>query len=359
MSFPVGTSAQQLPQFGDVAVLVNNGTDLVYVGIRRDTLPADGFPLQPLAQLTLDPAKTYYAQAASGTQALDMLPGGTGFAPSPSQIASQIVASTLSSAIANAILTVGTRNVDSKSRVDVLTWAATIIAGGFGVASQCPVDVTGFQSFSMNINLGFHGQVMLQWYDSTGTLVASKTWETGSVDWLTTSRYSITITDNHYGETLNVYVQNLEGFNVGAASVSIRMRHSNRPVYQETVEYGSDFNSGNPGGPAAMEPVGMPAEITNADFGTLAANASTQTFEFPLQIGYAYMELTGTAASVRATYGFGLRRRMTYNLALGAGQSSASQFIILPRRPLFLVITNTTGNAGVGYNFHMTIQKGN
>lgn len=341
MSFPVGTSAQVLPQFGDVAVLVNNGTDTVYIGVRRDTLPADGFPLQPLAQLTLDPSKTYYAQAKSGTQALDMLPGGTGFAPSPSQIAAQIVASTLSQAIANAIeasplsqdiatngFNTGSRLVDNSSLQ--VSFAGPLAAGvsryidAAGNLQVNPVfiDVRNFHSGVLwTSNDVIATEIQIGWSDNLNNTILTRVYEIGP-------GASVTISDNHYGPYIWFTVKNISGI---AGNVSGEFRMSNRVLTGERIDNIAVDNVSS-WGKEGLVFVGT---------GTVAAGASTANFVLPPGLGkYGIILGLGFAAQFKFAYGLaqpGGQRLLAYTPA------PQNVYFELPmiRRPMYFALKST------------------
>lgn len=251
MSFPVGQAAQALPQFGESAIVVNNGTDVVYIGVRRDTLKLDGFPLQPLSQLTLDPTQTYYALAASGTQSLDLLPGGSGFSPSPAQIASQLVASTLASAIAQAAFNQGSRLVDNNADPMVTSLAPigafpagsiwTVDGGGVwhNSAVLIPIDVRQYQSFVMSFDCTSGGtlavaQMTMYWLDENQNEVASRTYE-GCPNQITL------VSDNHLGPYVAFVFQNIGS---AAGALGVTWRFSNRVMPGERVDCVDTENDG-------------------------------------------------------------------------------------------------------------------
>ena len=382
MSFTATTTPTQLPNFGEAVLLVNNGTDTVYVGQRRDILKSDGFPIPPLSQLTLTSGDIYYIQAASSQQEVDVLPGAIGFSPSPAQIASQIVSSTLATAIANAIaasglsteiaaeiqastlaldtateiLTTGVRQVDSQSRVDLPNFPAV---SSLAFVTYGPQDCSGYQSFSMFVAFPYHAMIYMQWADSNHNVTMAKTWEVGSKSWHTGSAWGIIISDMHYGQEYSLTVINLEAGAQGAVAANanvIQVRNSNRNIYRENVLPIGEHWIGVPGTGESIDGTGTLAVITNREFGTLAASATSQSFECPLMPGPALLEVTGTTAAVRVNMGYGFKSGMTYGYALAAGQGSNVWNLILPRRPAIFTITNTTASAGVGYNVRLTAQ---
>lgn len=302
MSFPVATAALQLPTYGEPTILVNDGTDVVYVGVRRDTLTADGFPLQPLAQLTLDGTSVYYAQAASGVQALDMLPGGLGFAPSPGQIAAQLVASTLASIIATDIANsalaantataghnTGSRLVDDSDLVTVLALNPQPAGQMYGVNSAQTaltantygfIDTRGYHSLTVSVKSNAQTSFTIIYLDSSNNFLFSRTYEAGSSQ-------TLVVADNLYGPHVALTFTNVTGAN-GILSVEYRL--SNRVLSGEVIE--------------CLNVDGPDSGFLLSQTGTVAAGALSSTFQVPPINGKYGISLgLGFAAQFKWYYG--------------------------------------------------------
>lgn len=344
MSFPVTTAAIALPTYGEPYVLVNDGTDVVYVGVRRDTLTADGFPLQPLAQLTLDGVQTFYAQANSGTQALDMLPGGTGFAPSPGQIAAQIVTSTLASAIASAILQTGVRQVDQPTVLlgtvpPFLSTSYSTVT--FNLAQT--LDVRGYQSWTIDASFptGSTAQnavLLIQWLTdpASGIVLASKTYE------LPQAIGAFSVSDQHYGPYMIVNVKSLSGA-PSTAGCGLNLMLSNRPAARESFGGAGD---------------GVLLDLPNQ--AGLGAGADTQHYECLTVPGFATISASLGGTPTNTSYvawlmggAGGHQQRIANWDANGYIETT----IVLPRRPLYIWLHNGTAAAQT-YRMNVTVNTG-
>jgi hypothetical protein len=347
MSFPVATSAQVLPRFGETTVLVNNGSAVVYVGVRRDTLPADGFPLQPLAQLTLQPGNVYFAQAATGVQALDMLPGGTGFAPSPSQVAAQIVASTLAAAIATAIAgsslatdtgaasgaanySNGSRLVESSDDTLMRAFLAGFSAGasvwlasngGSYQAGQALIDVRGFHSFTLNAFCSMACQVDIYASDINGNVLGITTYEL-------TPGVNQVVSDNLNSAYLSILLSNLSA---SSGNLQTTLHLSNRVMPGEnlgvatSVALGGNFTGTD--------------ECLLSSTGTVAAGGNSANFIVPAVNGrYGITLGLGFAAQFKYSWGFGSGqiRQLVYPVGTNTYFELAST-----RRPLYCSLHST------------------
>lgn len=346
MSFPVTTAAIQLPLYGEPCIVVNDGSDVVYIGVRRDTLTADGFPLQPLAQLTLDGVTQYYAQANSGTQALDMLPGGLGFAPSPGQIAAQIVASTLAQAIsvdiANSALASntatagynqGTRLVDNTSIQTtfggaIAAGASNFLtsAGAFNGAVPSFIDVRGFHSYNILYNNDvIAAEIQLGWSDTNNNTLMTRTYEIGP-------GATVALADNHYGPFMWIVVKNVAA---GNGNIGGWFRMSNRVETGERIDNIAVDNVST-WGKEGLVFVGT---------GTVAAGATSATFILPPGLGkYGIVLGLGFAAQFKFAYGVaqpGGQRLLAYTPA------PQNVYFELPslRRPMYCNLKSTDASS--------------
>lgn len=317
MPFTVGTTPQQLPDFGEPVLLVNNGNDIVYVGTRRDILPSDGFPVPPLSQLTLTPGNVYFAQAASGQQEVDALPGAVGFSPSPAQIASQIVGSTLaqliSTDIANSALaantaaqqySTGSRLSDASGLVQTATLNPFTGSSTYGLASNGSawvlngygyIDARNFHSFVLSVTCTTNFAVTIYTLDNNNAILFSRSYEG-------ISNQTLVISDNLAGPYIALSFTNLVA---SGAVLSLEYRLSNRVLNGENI----DFVTSN--GPDTM--------VLTSQTGTVAAGANSVTFAVPPVTGrYGIYLGLGFAAQLKVFYGSlngGQQRLLAYTPA--------------------------------------------
>lgn len=302
MSFTVTTTPQQLPDFGEAVLLVNNGNDTVYVGVRRDILSSDGFPLAPLGQLTLTTGRVYYAQAASGQQELDALPGAVGFSPSPAQIAAQIVGSTLAALIATDIANsalpgntatqtynTGSRLSDSQALVQSAVLNPFTGSSTYGLASNGSgfilngygfVDARNFHSYVISITCTTNVGMILYTLDNNNNILFSRSYEA-------ISNQTLIISDNLAGPFIAMSFTNLVA---SGAILTVEYRLSNRVLSGEEI----DFSTSS--GPDTM----MLLSAT----GTVAAAGNSVTLSVPPVNGrYGIALGLGFAAQFKFFYG--------------------------------------------------------
>jgi hypothetical protein len=102
-TIPVGAQVSQVcPAIGRGATVVVYNNDLVnvaYAGYRNTIGVSNSVPIQPLASATLDASRSLYAFCPTATVQLSIAPGGTNIQPSPAQIAAQIAAAGLATAV--------------------------------------------------------------------------------------------------------------------------------------------------------------------------------------------------------------------------------------------------------------------
>lgn len=374
MGYPVDSKRiLQLPTFDTPMLLVNGGDvsgsggDVIYLGTQRDNLNPLGYPLSPLASLSINPGQSYYAVANSSVQNLELLPGGAGFSPSPQQIVSILNVAPLATAIGSAVPQAGTigaavggavpqpgaiATAQTNSGARLVDPAAnqTLNTGNVALgATTAKFDMSGAVSFFLRLDptstaIQTTMEVNLLWYDGAGTILTSRVYEYNTAG-------GCIIQDRCLGSQMAI--SNHAVYGAGApGNLKYSLYGSSRPVDTNRI-LGEGGDSGSSFGFDGTLLFGS---------GTLAFGASATRLYGAVANGRAFIHVavgtgsTGGPLRFRFWHGLNTAQTLNYNIDLAVGGINVTdplQEIILPPRPLICDITNLGASGSMIYGMHV------
>jgi hypothetical protein len=311
---------------GEGFLVVNRGLSTVYIG--DGTVDAfTGVPLLPLASLSITSDREWWVVAddtAIGPQSVYVVLTGVNYSPSPSEVAAQILSTGITLRDNPVLIDIGLNQLVpfTGTVVGVSQYQSFILSVQYEAANAGPPQNTGV--------------ITLEWGDTAafGNVLGRQTYEINSVN--TTDCGRTTIVDRHAGPFMRV----LGAAGNGAASTATYVLYgSYRPVDTPRVyELGPTIANG------------LSTDLVALWLGRVAGAGLTIANTARIGTGAAILQLSFSAAGGPYNVSLispqqGAARPFFQRTGLAVGGEFTYQ-IQLPRRALYISITNTGGANG-------------
>lgn len=357
MSFVIGTNTYQLPVQTSDSLFINQGTVPVMLGTMRDNLAALGMALQPLASIVLGGGLQYYAVAPTAPTdgvEVDLIEGGSGFAPSPQQIVSILNTGALATAIGGAVpqptdiataeTLSGARLVDTNPTLDSYTFNLGALPDS-GPVLSCKAGVS-FELVVTGVGaVGANGTaiVTLAW-STAGDAGAKVTYEVNTQTFAggSVGNNAVVITDRCRGDSVQISCDAIKG---STSQLQYSFALSSRPVDRPRIyDPLNGWINGDPNQGADM----LLGSYSSAQNGVLAINASGPQYLFNLTQGRIFIRTSVAVSVCTFTLSWGLGLYLPFVVKPAIGTDTFLE-IPAPNRPLCVSVKNTGGVASAQY----------